>query len=266
MAMGTQVLAIDDDPAFLRLVEQALTAKGYKVLLANNGQEGLRLLFAHKPDLVLLDVAMPGMDGWQTCSRIRDVSDIPIVMLTGTYKGEDDIVRGLDYGADDYLLKPVGNRELVARVRSVLRRAEMPATTETRRPVTYGDDYLTVDVRERNVMVKGERVKLSPREFRLFALLVENAGHILTHKQLLEKVWGWEYTNDLDYVRIYISHLRQKIEPDAGLPRYIITEPGVGYYFRKAVGKDMPSLNTDLEHGPRFAEVKAEAPPIANER
>jgi len=232
--MGKRVLAIDDDPGFLRLVEQVLTQKGYEVLQTSNGQEGLRLLFAHKPDLVLLDVVMPKMDGWQTCTRIRDISDIPIIMLTGKHTAEEDIVRGLDYGADEYLLKPVGNRELVARVQAALRRAELPSLPDVRREISYSDDYLTVDIGERKVMVNGERVKLSPREFRLFAFLVENAGRILTHRQLLEKVWGWEYTDDLDYVRIYISHLRQKIEPDSSLPKYIITEPGVGYYFQKS--------------------------------
>ena len=190
-------------------------------------------MFDQRPDMVLLDVVMPRMDGWQTCSRIRDVSDIPIIMLTGKQTSEDDIVRGLDYGADDYLIKPVGNRELVARVRAILRRAELPSLPD-RRETTYSDGFLTVDVAERKVIVNGERVKLTPREFRLFTLLVENAGHILTHKQALEKVWGWEYIDDLDYVRIYISHLRQKIEPDPSLPKYIVTEPGVGYYFQKA--------------------------------
>ena len=232
--MGKKVLVIDDDPAFLRLVDQVLTQKGYEVLKANNGKEGLRLLFNQKPDIVLLDVVMPEMDGWQTCYRIRDVSDIPIIILTGKRKTEDDIVRGLDYGADDYLIKPVGNKELVARVRAVLRRAELPSSREAERGIKYSDGFLMVDVTERKVTVNGERVKLTPREFRLLALLVENADHILSHKQVLEKVWGWEYTDDLDYVRIYISHLRQKIEPDPTLPRYIITEPGVGYYFQKS--------------------------------
>jgi len=231
--MGKKILAIDDDSIFLRLADQVLIQHGYEVLKATNGQEGLRLLFAEKPDLVLLDVVMPRMDGWQTCQRIREISDIPIVMLTGKQKAEEDIVRGLDCGADEYLLKPIGNKELVARVRAVLRRTELPSTTEVKRGVSYVDDFLTVDVTERKVMVKGERVKLTPREFRLFALLVEKAGHIITHKELLEKVWGWEYTDDLDYVRIYISHLRQKLEPDPALPRYIMTEPGVGYYFQK---------------------------------
>ena len=232
--MTKKLLIIDDDTIFLKLFDQVFARQEFEVFKAASGQEGLRLLFAEKPDLVLLDVVMPRMDGWQTCQRIREISDVPIIMLTGKQKTEDDVVRGLDYGADEYLFKPVGNREMVARVRAALRRFELPSSAEAKREVTYADDFLTVDVVERKVMVKGERVKLTPREFRLFALLVERAGHILTHKQLLEKVWGWEYTDDLDYVRIYISHLRQKIEPDSALPRYILTEPGVGYYFQKA--------------------------------
>ena len=232
--MAKKILIVDDEPIFVRLFEQVLTEKGYEVLKADNGRAALRLLFAHKPDLVLLDMVMPGMDGWQICSRIRDVSDIPIVILTGERKTEDDIVRGLDYGADDYLIKPIGNRELVARVQAILRRAEMPPAPDTTKGTTYSDDFLTVNIAERKVMVNGERVKLTPREFRLFAFLAENANRVLTHKQLLERVWGWDYIDDLDYVRIYISHLRQKIEPNPTLPKYVLTEPGVGYYFQKA--------------------------------
>ena len=232
--MAKKILLVDDEPAFVRLVEQVLTQKGYEVLQAGNGQEALRLLFTHKPDLVLLDIVMPKMDGWQTLNRIRDVTDMPVIMLTGKQVTERDIVRGLDFGADDYLLKPVRNKELVARVKAVLRRAELPSSLEARKEITYNDDFLNVNINERKVMVNGKRVKLTPREFRLLALLVENASYILTHKQILEKVWGWEYTDDLDYVRIYISHLRQKIEPNPALPRYIITEPGVGYSFQKA--------------------------------
>jgi len=232
--MTKKILVVDDEPALVRLIDQILTEKGYEVLKANDGKEALRLLFAHKPDLVLLDVVMPMMDGWQTCSRIRDISStIPIIILSGKRKTEDDVVHGLDYGADDYLLKPVGGRELVARVRAVLRRAELPSYLEKGKEITFSDGFLTVDIVERKVMVNGERVKLTPIEFRLLALLLENAGRILTHHQLLEKVWGWEYTDDLDYVRIYISHLRRKIEPVPTLPRYIITDPGVGYYFQK---------------------------------
>ena len=228
-----KILVVDDEPAFVRLVSKTLTHKGYEVLTAGDGQEALRLMFAHQPDLVLLDVVMPKMDGWQTCSRIREMSDVPIVILTGRQKSEADIVRGLDYGADDYLIKPVGSRELVARVRAILRRAELPSSLEAKKEITYSDTFLTVNITERKVIVNGERVRLTPTEFKLFALLLENAGRVLTHKQLLEKVWGWEYVDDIDHVRIYIWHLRQKIEPDPAHPRYIIAEPGVGYYFQK---------------------------------
>ena len=232
--MANKILVVDDDPALVRLVDQVLTQKGYEVLKTSNGQEALRLLFAEKPELVLLDVVMPGMDGWQTCTRIRDVSDVPIIILTGKRNTEDDIVRGLDHGADEYLLKPVGNRELVARVRAALRRSKLPSYLEKGRGTVFDDGTLMVDVAERMVAVNGERVKLTPREFRLLALLVENAGRILTHKQALEKVWGWEYIDDVDYVRIYIAHLRRKIEPNPGAPKYILTEPGVGYSFHKS--------------------------------
>jgi two-component system KDP operon response regulator KdpE len=233
MTVAKKILVVDDAPVFGRLVERVLSQKGYEVLNANNGEEGLRLLFDQRPDVVLLDVVMPGMDGWQTCKRIRDISDVPIIMLTAHEKDEEDIVRGLDCGADEYLAKPVGGEELVARVRAVMRRAGLPFSQGEERGITFSDGFLTVDIAQRQVSTNGKRVRLTPIEFRLLALLLQNAGHILTHEQLLEKVWGWEYTNDLDYVRIYIWHLRQKIEPDPAQPKYIITEPGVGYCFRK---------------------------------
>lgn len=231
--MSKKVLVVDDDEIFVRLVERVLTKEGYEVLKASNGRQAVRALFDQKPDLVLLDVVMPKMDGWQTCTYIRDVSDVPIIILSGKNKTEDDIARGLDHGADDYLVKPVGNKELVARVKAMLRRTEMMATKNVNEAVIYADDYIVVDIDQRKVTINGERVRLTPIEFRLFAYLLENAGRVLTHKQLLQQVWGWEYSDDLDYVRIYISHLRQKIEPDATVPKYIITEPGVGYYFQR---------------------------------
>jgi len=229
-----KILVVDDEPAQVRLVDQVLANHGYEVLKASSGQEALRIIFEQKPALVLLDVMMPGLDGWQTCSRIREVTDMPIIMLTGKRNAEDDIVRGLEYGADEYLSKPVGNKELLARVRAALRRAELPSYLDEKKRTLFSDDYLTMDVAERKVTVNGGRLKLTPREFRLLALLVENADRVLSHQQVLENVWGWEYINDVDYVRIYISHLRQKVEPNPSQPKYILTEPGVGYYFHKS--------------------------------
>ncbi len=230
--MAKKILVVDDEVAQLRLAEQVLSSNGYEVLKASSGQEAVRIVYERKPDLVLLDVMMPEIDGWQTCRLIREVSDMPVIMFTGKRNTEDDIVRGLECGADEYLSKPVGNRELLARVKAVLRRADKPSYKHERKKVLFTNEYLTIDVAERKVIVNGERLKLTPREFRLLALLVENAGRILSHQQILENVWGWEYINDVDYVRIYVSHLRQKIEPDPSQPKYILTEPGVGYYFR----------------------------------
>jgi two-component system KDP operon response regulator KdpE len=226
-----KILVVDDEPVQLRLTEQVLASRGYEVIKAGSGQQAVRLYYERKPDLVLLDVMMPEIDGWQTCRLIREVSDVPIIMLTGKSCSEDDIVRGLECGADEYLVKPLGHRELSARVRAALRRAESPSGRSEQQKVAFSDDYLSVNVAERKVTVNDRKVRLTPREFRLLALLVENAGRVLSHRQVLEKVWGWEYINDVDYVRIYISHLRQKIEPEPARPRYILTEPGVGYSF-----------------------------------
>lgn len=231
-----KILIIDDNPSFVKMLKQVIARKGYEVLTAGSGQEGLRLLFEKRPQVVLLDVAMPQMDGWEVCRRIRDISDVPVVMLTGQRIDEHDIVTGLDHGADEYLIKPVGNNELIARLRAILRRTAAQNGNEIRNGVTYSDSYLTVDISQRIITTDGKRIKLTPREFRLFALLLRHANQIVTHHQLLENVWGWEYTDDVDYVRIYISHLRHKIEPDTANPQYIITEPGVGYFFRKVGG------------------------------
>jgi two-component system KDP operon response regulator KdpE len=228
---GNKILVVDDEPAQLRLAEQILTGSGYAVIKAGSGEEGIRLVYEGKPDLVLLDVLMPGIDGWQTCRCIREASDVPVIMLTGKRNSEDDIVRGLECGADEYLAKPVGNRELLARVKAALRRADNSSPGKGRKNLFFSNDYLTVNITERKVTVNGLKLKLTPREFRLLALLVENSGRIMSHRQVLENVWGWEYIDDVDYVRIYISHLRQKIEIDPSQPRYILTEPGVGYYF-----------------------------------
>jgi two-component system KDP operon response regulator KdpE len=229
--MAKNILIVDDEPSQIRLVTQVLAAGGYDVLKANNGREAVRIVYENRPDLVLLDIMMPEIDGWQTCRLIREVSEVPVIMLTGKRNSEDDVVRGLECGADEYLAKPIGNRELIARVKAALRRAEKHASDHGKKKVSFSDDYLTVDVAERKVVVNGGRLKLTPREFRLLALLVENADRIMSHQQVLEHVWGWEYIDDVDYVRIYISHLRQKIEPNPSSPKYIMTEPGVGYSF-----------------------------------
>jgi two-component system KDP operon response regulator KdpE len=231
--MNKKILVVDDEVAQLRLMEQVLVSKGYDVIKAGSGQEAVRFFYERKPDLVLLDVVMPEIDGWQTCRLFREVSDVPVIMLTGKRRSEDDIVRGLECGADEYVVKPVGNRELLARVRAALRRAESNSGNDQKK-VLFSNDYLTVDVAGRKVTVNGQKLKLTPREFRLLTLLVENPDSVLSHQQMLEKVWGWEYIDDVDYVRIYISHLRQKIEPEPSRPRYILTEPGVGYYFHSA--------------------------------
>lgn len=229
---GNRVLVVDDDPALLPLIEYTFAKEGYEVYTASDGREALRQFFDHRPDLVILDIMMPGMDGWETCRRMREVSDVPIMMLTA--RGQDeDIIRGLEYGADDYMTKPFSIKVLLARARAVLRRAALPPV-EYEDPAIYGDDYLTVDLKERRVTVKGESVKLTPTEYRLLAYLVHNAGHVLTSQQILENVWGWEYQNDLDYVRVYVWHLRQKLEEDPKNPRYILTELGAGYRFQKA--------------------------------
>lgn len=231
--MSKKILVIDDDATFVERANIVLAQEGFEVFTASNNREAFRALFVARPDMVLMDVFMPQIDGWQTCRHIREASDVPILILTGYSRGEDDIVRGLDYGADEYVLKPISNRELAARVRAILRRTELTLSRETTTTGIYVDDRLFVNIAERQVLVEGKRVRLTPIEFRLFAQLVQNAGRILTHQQLLEKVWGWEYTNDIDYVRVYISHLRQKIEKTPSQPQYICTDPGVGYYFRK---------------------------------
>jgi DNA-binding response OmpR family regulator len=231
--MLEKVLIVDDDPAQVRMVSTLLNASGFKPIKASNGREAMREVVENKPDLILLDISMPEIDGCETCRLIREFSKVPVIMLTGQFKAETDIVRGLECGADEYLAKPVGNRELLARIKATLRRTQK-FDTNAKKKAVFSNSYITVDIPERKVVVNGLRLRLTPREFRLLALLVENADRILSHQQVLEHVWGFEYVDDVDYVRIYVSHLRQKIEPKPSVPQYIMTEPGVGYYFRTA--------------------------------
>ena len=224
------ILIIDDDRLTSRIVSDQLTRDGYSVYLAPDGQEGLRQMYAHRPDLIILDLMMPKMDGWTTCRRIREVSNVPIIMLTARDRPQD-IIRGLDEGADEYVTKPFEVEVLVARVRAVLRRVALPPTSPPKEEVAYSDRYLTFNLVDRRVMVNDELVKLTPTEFNLLALLIKNAGRVLTYRRLLEQVWGWEYIDDVDYLRVYIWHLRRKLEPDPKKPRYVLTEHGVGYRF-----------------------------------
>lgn len=225
-----KILIVDDDVALLRMVKRALTEADYQVITAANGQEALRQFYDQRPDLVILDVMMSKMDGWETCRSIRQLSNVPIIMLTA--QGSDaDIMRGLDLGADDYVVKPFSLNVLLARVRAALRRATLPASEEE--AIAYHDDYLTIDLDKRRVLVNAQPIKLTATEFKLLAYLVRNAGRVLTFTQILENVWGWEYRDSIDYVHVYTSHLRQKLEPEPRNPRYLITEHGVGYVFEK---------------------------------
>jgi two-component system KDP operon response regulator KdpE len=227
------ILVIDDDKLTSRVISDQLTKDGYIVHIAPDGQEGLRQMYAHRPDLIILDLMMPKMDGWTTCRRIREVSNVPIIMLTAKDRPQD-IIRGLDEGADEYVTKPFEVAVLGARVRAVLRRVALPPTSPPREEVAYSDDYLTFNPVDRRVIVDGELVKLTPTEFNLLALLIKNAGRVLTYRRLLEQVWGWEYIDDVDYLRVYIWHLRRKLEPEPKNPRYVLTEHGVGYRFEGA--------------------------------
>jgi DNA-binding response OmpR family regulator len=225
---GKKILVVDDDPMTRHLVARVLGQEGCAVHIAQDGQEGLRQFYTLRPDLVILDVSMPRMDGWQVLNAIRQLSDVPILMLTGQID-EDNVVQGLERGADDYLCKPVSPKVLRARVRAVWRR--IAQTSVQSASSNYEDDYLTVDLTARRVLINRQAVKLSAKELGVLTYLVENAGRVLTYRQILERVWGWEYQNDTDYVRVYIAHLRQKLEPDPKEPRYLLTEHGIGYRF-----------------------------------
>ncbi len=224
--MSDTILIIDDDPTLIELLTQSLAKAGYRVLSASNGIDGLQILYKNIVNLVVLDVMMPRMDGWETCTRIRDLSDVPIIMLTAKDE-EVDALRGFRCGADDYVTKPFSFAELTARVKAVIQRARK-ARIEPQRNVHVFNE-LVVDAENFQVTVRGEQVSLTPTEFQLLLTLAQNAGHILSHEQLLSQVWGPEYVGEPGYVKRYIWYLRQKIEEDPSDPQYIITERGFGY-------------------------------------
>ncbi len=227
----TRVMLVDDEERFLVTTSKLLTRKGYEVITATNGLEGLQALYNQRPDLVVLDIMMPKMDGWDVCRRIRELSDVPIIMLTARDQ-ETDRVMGLKMGADDYVPKPFSLKELEARLEAVLRRTRLPPPSRGR--ILYADGQLTIDSERWEVRRNGELVDLTPTELRLLLVLAENAGRVLTHRQLLEQVWGPEYAEETDYTKLFIWRLRQKIEADPTSPHYILTERGLGYRFAKA--------------------------------
>ena len=226
---GKTILVIDDDPEMLRLLEHIFSREGAQVCTAAGGQEGLRQFYNYPPHLVVLDVMMPDLDGWQVCDRVRQMSDVPIIFLTAL-NAEAEIIHGLDTGAVDYVTKPFSPHVLVARARAALRQTELAPGTE--KTDTYRDDYLAIDLDTRQVTVRGEPVKLTKTEYRLLAYLVENAGQVLTPQQILEYVWGREYRDSIDYTHVYMWRLRQKLEEDPQNPRYLLTEHGLGYRFQ----------------------------------
>ena len=229
-AKKTTIVAADDDPQLLRLVTRNLELEGYEVLAASDGQQALDLIETRRPDLVLLDVMMPRLDGFEVCRRVREFSAVPILLLTA--RGQDqDKVRGLDLGADDYLTKPFNVDELLARVRAVLRRAQFAALESAQGMLTVttvGD--LTVDHAQHSVALAGVEVPLTPIEYRLIAYLAQNAGRVVTQDLLLEHVWGPEYIGESHMLQVNINRLRRKLEADPAHPRYLLTKVGVGYF------------------------------------
>ena len=224
------ILVVDDEERMARFIRLNLEHDGFQVIEAYNGMDAIQDIREKMPDLVLLDVMLPDMDGFEVLRMIREVSAIPVIMLTA--KGEeDDRVRGLELGADDYVTKPFSPREMVSRIRAVLRRNDAAATTVQTHGLIEVDDRLKLDFSRREVWVAGELVKLRPTEYRLLYHLVQNAGWVMTYDQLLSKVWGYEYRDEPHYVRLYINYLRQKLEEDPANPKYILTERGVGYRF-----------------------------------
>lgn len=228
--MQHKILIVDDDHDLLMLLKSSLQRLGFLPLTAQTGHEGLRLFYNERPDLIVLDISLPGIDGWRVCGRIREVSEVPILVLTARAETGDRI-RGLDLGADDYLTKPFELRELLARVRAILRRAGQQ--TSEKKVAVFDNGELYVDFDSHDVLVRGQRVHLTRREFRLLSCLVENQGRVLTPQQLLRQVWGPEFVDEVGYIKLYVRYLRTKLEEEPSSPRLILTERGVGYRFAR---------------------------------
>ena len=227
---GKKVLLVDDDVYIREVVRRVFVRVGADVTVASDGQEGLQKFFEAQPDLVILDIMMPNMDGWETCRQIRLTSDTPVVLLT-SLSSDDEIVRGLEAGADDFVSKPFKPDVLLARSRAVLRRAKPSSVSEAVKQ--YQDQHLFVDMENRRVLAGSHRISLTPTEYRLLVYMLRNAGRVLSFTQILENVWGDEYRDSPNYVHVYISHLRQKLEKDPRDPKYFVSEHGTGYRFVK---------------------------------
>ncbi len=222
------ILVVDDEPRMVNFMRMNLELEGARISTASNGREALDRAREDMPDVVLLDIMMPTMDGFEALRRLRQFSQVPVLILTAKDE-EEDRVRGLELGADDYIGKPFSHRELVSRIRAVLRRHyTVPPIPQT---LVQVDNRLQIDFARREVLVDGQRVNLRPTEYRLLYHLVQNAGYVQTHEMLLTRVWGPEYRDESHYLRLYITYLRQKIEEDPAHPKYILTERGVGYRF-----------------------------------
>jgi two-component system KDP operon response regulator KdpE len=228
--MAEKVLVVEDDNSIATLTRLQLESKGYQVTIAHTGGDGLRLAYSWQPDLVILDIMMPDMDGWTVCQRLREMSDVPIMFVTAVGQ-ERNIVRGLQLGADDYIVKPFSTKELQARIEAVLRRR---GREPNEMPRHYSNGRLSVDMETRQVKVDGNPIELSPIEFRLLTTLIRNEGKVLTHQFLLEQVWGPTYKDERHYLKLYIWYLRQKLEQDPNHPTLFITERGVGYRLARA--------------------------------
>jgi two-component system KDP operon response regulator KdpE len=219
------VLIVDDEPQIRRVMRTTLSSYGYAVIEARSGEEALELLRKERPELILLDMNMPGIGGLEACREIRDQSDVAIIMLT-VRDTEHDKVIALDAGADDYVVKPFRMDELLARIRAAMRR-----TTFAEAVPKYVSSDLEIDFETRKILVHGRVVRLTPKEFDLLRLLVANQGKPLEHRRLLQAVWGPDYGDETEYLRVFINQLRKKIEPDPAHPKYIHTDPWIGYRF-----------------------------------
>jgi two-component system KDP operon response regulator KdpE len=228
--MSTTILLVDDDVLLCKTFELILTDMGFSVEMAHNGVEGLKKAYKLQPDVILLDVMMPDMDGWETCQRFKEMCDVPIIMLTAI-DSQENVIKGLDLGADDYIVKTVTAEELGARIRAVLRRASRSNVSSGQQKPIITQDNLVIDFDKHEVTVDNERVDLSPTEFRLLSVLARHKGRVLPHDFLLTQVWGPEYIGEIDYLRLYISYLRRKLEKDPSNPSLIYNEWGVGYRF-----------------------------------